>query len=63
MVKFLIVINPWTVYHEPLVINLFFVLAGAEANSAGKDKDGAGEKKPKKNRCHTCKKKVGLTGQ
>lgn len=36
---------------------------GAEAAVADNNDDGEKDKKlPKKNRCHTCKKKVGLTG-
>jgi len=35
---------------------------GVDVTNKDKDSDDKGEKKPKKNRCHTCKKKVGLTG-
>jgi len=35
---------------------------GAEVSTDSKDKESDKDKKPKKNRCHTCKKKVGLTG-
>jgi len=36
--------------------------AGPELGAAGSSQDGEKDGKKKKNRCHTCKKKVGLTG-
>ena len=39
-----------------------FIAGGAEAASASDGDTPDKNKKPKRNRCHTCKKKVGLTG-
>ena len=53
-----------------LSISYILLLTGGATESASITSDsssGASEedkdKKPKKNRCHTCKKKVGLTGK
>ncbi|KAK7096284.1 AN1-type zinc finger protein 6-like isoform X2 [Littorina saxatilis] len=35
---------------------------GVDTDGASSDSSGDKDKKPKKNRCHTCRKKVGLTG-
>ncbi len=45
-----------------LVSGLEAVAASPAASCSSDDSPSDKEKKPKKNRCHTCKKKVGLTG-
>ncbi|XP_023011550.2 zinc finger AN1-type doctor no isoform X2 [Leptinotarsa decemlineata] len=38
------------------------VAASADSDAGSEDKDGEKDSKKKKNRCHNCRKKVGLTG-
>lgn len=45
---------------KSLKIMLLCLLGGAETGETSPD---AAKDKKKKNRCHTCKKKVGLTGK
>ena len=46
-------------------LQIVVVLLGASESALSETGSNAGDldKKPKKNRCHTCKKKVGLTGK
>ena len=51
-----------TAFTQRVIFSMVLRAGGVDLDESSGDSSSDRDKKPKKNRCHTCRKKVGLTG-